>query len=128
MKNFKSNKKVVEKKNELKKEQAKSNIIAFRLNERFLIPTLDKVAEVANLSRTCAAQEIVKDFLVKYNRKTIKASETAKELNLPEPSPLEPFIDSYKVELQIAAYFRQKKSKQLLEELSQTDSEVVSND
>lgn len=83
---------------------------------------------MANLSRTCAAQEIVKDFLVKYNRKTKNASERAKELNLPEPSPLEAFVDSYSMKLQIAAYLRQKKSKQLLEELSHTDSEVVSND
>ena len=78
MKNFKSNK---DSKNkvQLKKEQANKNIIAFRLNERFLIPILDQIADVAKLSRTCAAQEIVKDFLVKYNRKTKKASERAKE-------------------------------------------------
>lgn len=40
MKNFKSNK---DSKNkvQLKKEQANKNIIAFRLNERFLIPILD---------------------------------------------------------------------------------------
>lgn len=127
MQKFKNNK-VIENKNELKKEQANSNIIAFRLSEQILIPILDQIANAANLSRTCAAQEILKDFLVKYNRKNKKDLEKAAKLNRPEPVPLDPFINSYSMKLQFAAYFRAKEAGKLLKELSQTDCEVASNE
>lgn len=130
MKNLKHNK-INKKTSQLKKERV-NNVIAFRLSERFLLPLLKEIADVAQISTASAAQAIVNDFLIEYKRKTLKASEEAKALNLPEPSPLEPFINSNNSSLQCGILFRKLKAEELKEQLEKSKNaeqmEVVSHD
>ncbi|MCJ8349178.1 hypothetical protein [Moritella sp.] len=128
MKKFKTNKN----RTEFKKEQVNNNVIAFRLSERFLLPLLHEVADVAQMSMASSAQAIVRDFLVEYNKKTLKLSEEAKALNLPEPPPIEPFINSTDFRLQCGALLRESKACELKSDLEPPHNaeqmEVVSND
>ena len=130
MKNLKNNK--TNKKTSLLKKEQVNNVISFRLSERFLLPLLNEIADVAQISRNSAAQAIVRDFLIESNKKTLKSSEEAKALNLPEPSLLEPFINSNNFSLQCGISVRKLKAKELKEEFEKNkcaeQTEVVSND
>ena len=111
-------------KNKPQNGQENNNIIAFRLGKKSLIPLLDKVADVANISRTQAAKiiliDFLIDFLIDYRERSLKESDKNKELNLPEPSPLEPFINTHSTKMYCGILFREAKANKLKEDLAKT--------
>lgn len=67
--------------------------ITFRICKGSLIPLLDKVADVSNMSRNKVAKFVLINFLIENEIKLLEEIKKAQELGLSEPLTLDPFIN-----------------------------------